>query len=212
MSREIRRAAVLGAGVMGSGIAAHLANAGIPVLLLDIVPPKFTEGDAKKGLKENDPGFRSKFALAGLAGLKKSKPAQLYTNRFLPLIETGNFEDDWDKLADCDWIVEVVVERLTCAEQSPSGVVTDTHDTLLGCCQAPRQQRVLLRQTIEVVRVARDVDTALSQHLHHRLAGAPGDVLHLGTRHCRCREKARRLAAIFGDQIRTVERDGVEMQ
>jgi len=117
MSREIRRAAVLGAGVMGSGIAAHLANAGIPVLLLDIVPPKFTEGDAKKGLKEDDPRFRSKFALAGLQGLKKSKPAQLYTNRFLSLIETGNFEDDWHKLADCDWIVEVVVERLDIKQQ-----------------------------------------------------------------------------------------------
>ena len=112
MKREIRRAAVLGAGVMGSGIAAHLANAGIPVLLLDIVPPKFTEEDEKKGLGETDPRFRSKFALAGLEGLKKSKPAALYSKRFLPLIEVGNFEDDWDKLADCDWIVEVVVERM----------------------------------------------------------------------------------------------------
>ncbi len=117
MTREIRRAAVLGAGVMGSGIAAHLANAGIPVLLLDIVPPKFTEGDAKKGLTEDDPRFRSKFALAGLQGIKKSKPAALYSPRFLPLIETGNFEDDWDKLADCDWIVEVVVERLDIKQQ-----------------------------------------------------------------------------------------------
>ncbi|MEN8163040.1 MAG: 3-hydroxyacyl-CoA dehydrogenase/enoyl-CoA hydratase family protein [Acidobacteriota bacterium] len=117
MSREIRRAAVLGAGVMGSGIAAHLANAGIPVLLLDIVPPKFTEDDAKKGLKEDDPRFRSKFAEAGLTGLKKSKPAALYSKRFLPLIETGNFEDDWHKLADCDWIVEVIVERLDIKQQ-----------------------------------------------------------------------------------------------
>lgn len=117
MSREIRRAAVLGAGVMGSGIAAHLANAGIPVLLLDIVPPKFTEDDAKAGLKENDSRFRSKFALAGLKGLKKSKPAQLYSSKFLSLIEAGNFEDDWHKLADCDWIVEVVVERLDIKQQ-----------------------------------------------------------------------------------------------
>ncbi|MCD4748262.1 MAG: enoyl-CoA hydratase/isomerase family protein [Thermoanaerobaculales bacterium] len=117
MSREIRKAAVLGAGVMGSGIAAHLANAGIPVLLLDIVPPKFTEGDEKKGLKESDPNFRNKFALAGLTGIKKSRPALLYSKRFLPLIETGNFEDDWDKLADCDWIVEVVIERLDIKQQ-----------------------------------------------------------------------------------------------
>ena len=112
MRKEIRRAAVLGAGVMGSGIAAHLANAGIPVLMLDIVPPEFTDADAKKGLTESDPRFRNKFALAGLDGLKKSKPAALYSKRFLPLIEVGNFEDDWERLSDCDWIVEVVVERL----------------------------------------------------------------------------------------------------
>ena len=112
MGTEIRRAAVLGAGVMGSGIAAHLANAGIPVLLLDIVPPKLTEDDEKKGLTLEDPRFRNKFSLAGLEGIKKSKPAALYSKRYLPLIEIGNFEDDWDRLANCDWIVEVVVERL----------------------------------------------------------------------------------------------------
>lgn len=112
MPRDIRRVGVLGAGVMGSGIAAHMANAGISVLLLDIVPPKLTEEDEQNGLAENDPKFRNKFAIAGLQGIKKSKPALLYSKRFLPLIEIGNFEDDWDKLADCDWIIEVVVERL----------------------------------------------------------------------------------------------------
>jgi 3-hydroxyacyl-CoA dehydrogenase len=112
MATEIRRAAVLGAGVMGSGIAAHLANAGIPVLLLDIVPPKLSDDDSSKGLTEDDPRFRNKFAMAGLENIKKSKPAALYSKRFLPLIEIGNFEDDWDRLAECDWIVEVVVERL----------------------------------------------------------------------------------------------------
>ena len=70
MGTEIRRAAVLGAGVMGSGIAAHLANAGIPVLLLDIVPPKLGEDDEKKGLTLDDPRFRNKFAMAGLEGIK----------------------------------------------------------------------------------------------------------------------------------------------
>ncbi len=112
MPRKIERAAVLGAGVMGSGIAAHLANAGIPVLMLDIVPSDLTEDDISKGLTESDPRFRNKFALNGLQGLKKSKPAALYSPRFLPLIEIGNFDDDWDRLAECDWIVEVVVERL----------------------------------------------------------------------------------------------------
>jgi len=117
MGTEIRKAAVLGAGVMGSGIAAHLANAGIPVLLLDIVPPELTAEDEKKGLTRDDPRFRNKFSAAGLEGIKKSKPAALYSKRFLPLIEIGNFEDDWDKLADCDWIVEVVVERLDIKQQ-----------------------------------------------------------------------------------------------
>ncbi len=112
MRTEIRRVAVLGAGVMGSGIAAHLANAGIRVLLLDIVPPKLSEQEERQGLTPEHPKFRNKLALAGLDGIKKSKPALLYSPRFLPLIEIGNFEDDWHRLAECDWIIEVVVERL----------------------------------------------------------------------------------------------------
>ena len=112
MRTDIRKVAVLGAGVMGSGIAAHMANAGIPVLLLDIVPPKLSEEDEAKGLTASDPRFRNKLAMAGLEGIKKSKPALLYSKRFLPLIEIGNFEDDWDRIAECDWIIEVVVERL----------------------------------------------------------------------------------------------------
>jgi len=111
MRREIRRVGVLGAGVMGSGIAAHLANAGIQVLLLDIIP-RLTDEDEQAGLAADSLELRNKLALAGLQGIKKSKPALLYSKSFLPLIEVGNFEDDWDKLADCDWIVEVVVERL----------------------------------------------------------------------------------------------------
>lgn len=112
MRREIRKVAVLGAGVMGSGIAAHLANAGIRVVMLDIVPPELTAEDEKAGLTKDNPRFRNKFALAGLENIKKSKPALTYSKRFLPLIEVGNFEDDWGKLADCDWVCEVVVERL----------------------------------------------------------------------------------------------------
>ena len=112
MHREIRKVGVLGAGVMGSGIAAHLANAGVRSLLLDIVPPKLTPEDEKAGLTASDPRFRNKFALAGLENVKKSKPALIYTKRFLPLIEIGNFEDDWHRLAECDWIIEVVVERI----------------------------------------------------------------------------------------------------
>jgi 3-hydroxyacyl-CoA dehydrogenase len=112
MFPKIRRVAVLGAGVMGSGIAAHLANAGIPCLMLDIVPPQFTEEDKKKGLTGKSPAFRNRFAAKGLEGIKKSRPALLYSSKDLGLISIGNFEDDLAKAAECDWIVEVVTENL----------------------------------------------------------------------------------------------------
>jgi 3-hydroxyacyl-CoA dehydrogenase len=112
MRSRIEKVAVLGAGIMGSGIAAHLANAGIPSIMLDIVPPEFKPEDEKAGLTKEDKRFRNKFALNGIAGLKKSKPAMTYSSRVLQLIETGNFEDDLQRLAECDWVIEVVVERL----------------------------------------------------------------------------------------------------
>ncbi|HET9992099.1 MAG TPA: 3-hydroxyacyl-CoA dehydrogenase family protein, partial [Kofleriaceae bacterium] len=99
MTRPIRRVAVLGAGVMGSGIAAHCANAGIPVVLLDIVPP-----DGKGG--------RNAFAQGALAKLKKAKPAAFMHPRNELLVSIGNFDDDLGKVKDCDLIVEAVVERL----------------------------------------------------------------------------------------------------
>jgi 3-hydroxyacyl-CoA dehydrogenase len=108
MQNRIRKVAVLGAGVMGSGIAAHLANAGIPVLLLDIVPPKAAEGEDIKSK-----GFRSKFARGALANLKKAKPAPLFTDRALGLIEPGNFEDDLQRINECDWVIEVVKEEMS---------------------------------------------------------------------------------------------------
>src|SRR5262249_44916710 len=101
--RNIKKVGILGAGVMRHGIAAHLAGAGIPVLLLDIVP-KFTDADAKAGLSEKSPAFRNKLALAGIEAIKKSKPSVIYSQRDLKLIAVGNFEDDWGKLKDCDWI------------------------------------------------------------------------------------------------------------
>src|SRR5512136_1032691 len=117
MGREIRKVGVLGAGVMGSGIAAHLANAGVPSLLLDIVPRELSPEDQKAGLTREDKRFRNKLALAGIDSIKSARPAAIYTRRLLPLISVGNFEDDWGKLAECDWIVEVVVERLDIKQQ-----------------------------------------------------------------------------------------------
>jgi len=112
MFPKIRRVAVLGAGLMGSGIAAHLANAGIPCLMLDIVPPSLSDEEKKKGLTEKTPAFRNRLALKGLEGIRKSRPALLYSQKDLGLIAIGNFEDDLPKIAECDWIVEVVVEDL----------------------------------------------------------------------------------------------------
>ena len=94
----IRRAAVLGAGTMGSRIAAHLANAGIPTLLLDLVPAG--EGD------------RSRLAKAALDALAKAKPAAFYEPSLAALITPGNFDDDLPKLASCDWVIEAVAENL----------------------------------------------------------------------------------------------------
>ncbi len=99
MAYQIRKAAVLGAGVMGATIAAHLANVGIPCLLLDIVPP-----DAGRD--------RDKIARTGLEKALKSRPASFYSKRSASLITIGNIEDDLEELSDVDWIIEVVVERL----------------------------------------------------------------------------------------------------
>ncbi len=107
MSFRIRKAAVLGAGVMGSGIAAHLANAGIPVLLLDIVPPNPAPGE-----KTDTKAFRNKFAAGAVANLKKQRPAPLMTEKALALIEVGNFDDDLARVGECDWVVEVIKEDL----------------------------------------------------------------------------------------------------
>ena len=105
MGYNIQRAAVIGAGVMGAGIAAHLANAGIPTLLLDIVPT-----DAKDS---TDRAARNAIAQAGVDRALKAKPASaFYTPRAAKLVTVGNVEDDLEKLADVDWIVEAVVERV----------------------------------------------------------------------------------------------------
>ncbi len=114
---EIKKVAVLGAGIMGSGIAAHLANAGIPAYLLDIVPNKLTAEEEKRGLTLQDKSVRNRLAEGGLQNALKSSPASFYTPKGAELITIGNFEDDWDKLAECDWIIEVVVERLDIKRQ-----------------------------------------------------------------------------------------------
>ncbi|MFY3790692.1 3-hydroxyacyl-CoA dehydrogenase/enoyl-CoA hydratase family protein [Ureibacillus sp. MALMAid1270] len=112
MTYKIQKAAVLGSGVMGSGIAAHLANIGIPTLILDIVPKELTKEEEAKGLSTDSPAFRNRFALSALQKLQKQKPAPLTSKKSLDLLTVGNFEDDLEKLKDVDWIIEVVVENL----------------------------------------------------------------------------------------------------
>jgi len=106
MTTPIRRVAVLGAGVMGAGIAAHCANAGIPVLLLDIVPPKATAEEKKSK------AVRDSFATGAIEKLKKAKPAAFTHPRNALLIQTGNLEDDLERTKDCDLIIEAIIERL----------------------------------------------------------------------------------------------------
>lgn len=110
--QRISKAAVIGSGVMGSGIAAHLANVGIQTLLLDIVPNELTNKEKEKGLTLEDKGVRNRLATTAMEKLLKQKPAPLTKKENLSLIQPGNLEDDLEQLAECDWIIEVVVENL----------------------------------------------------------------------------------------------------
>lgn len=112
MSPQIKKVGVIGAGVMGATIAAHMANVGLATVLLDIVPPKMPPELEKKGVKPESPAYRNYFAQKGLEGALKSKPASFYVPEDAELITVGNLEDNINLLADCDWIVEVVVELL----------------------------------------------------------------------------------------------------
>ena len=108
--RDIRKVAVLGAGTMGARIAAHLANASIPALLLDIVPKELTREEQAKGLTLSDRKVRNRFALAGLDAALKSRPAAFFLPDLARMITVGNFEDDLAGVKDCDWIIEAVTE------------------------------------------------------------------------------------------------------
>lgn len=112
MKRSIKRAAVLGSGVMGAGIAAHLANVGISTIMLDIVPRELTKKEENKGFTLEDSVVRNRVASQSKKALLKQKPSPITTKKSLDLIEVGNMDDHMEKLADVDWIIEVVVENL----------------------------------------------------------------------------------------------------
>jgi 3-hydroxyacyl-CoA dehydrogenase len=111
-NRHIRKAAVLGSGIMGSRIAALLAGVGIPTYLLDIVPRELDEKDVKKGLTKESPAFRNKLAQLGIEGTMKARPPAMFVNDDARLITPGNFEDHLSWLSDADWIIEGIVENL----------------------------------------------------------------------------------------------------
>ena len=110
--RKINKVAVLGSGVMGSRIACHFANIGTEVLLLDIVPRELSDKEKASGKSLEDLSVRNRIVNDSLAFALKSNPSPIYSKSFAKRITTGNMEDDMSKIADCDWIIEVVVERL----------------------------------------------------------------------------------------------------
>jgi 3-hydroxyacyl-CoA dehydrogenase len=112
MKRTIKKIAVVGSGIMGSGIACHFANIGVEVLLLDIVPKELTEVETKKGLTLDSKIVRNRLVNEHLATALKSSPSPIYNQKFASRITTGNTSDDMAKIATADWIIEVVVEKL----------------------------------------------------------------------------------------------------
>jgi 3-hydroxyacyl-CoA dehydrogenase len=112
MKYQIKRAVVIGAGTMGAGIAAHLANAGVPVALLDIVPNSLTPEEEKRGLSLNDSEVRNRIVKQGYERALKSKPASFFTADHAALVSLGNLEDDFESVGKADWIIEVIVENL----------------------------------------------------------------------------------------------------
>ena len=112
MKHRVEKAAVLGAGTMGARIAAHLANAGIPCYLLDIVPRELNADEKRKGMTLETPAVRNRIVLAGLEGAKKARPAAFFTPETARLVTPGNFEDNLAWCGEADWIIEAVAENL----------------------------------------------------------------------------------------------------
>ncbi len=132
MKRIIKKVAVLGSGVMGSRIACHFANIGCEVLLLDIIPRELNESEIQKGLNLESKNVRNRIVNDSLQSALASNPSPIYRKSFADHIQTGNFVDDLAKIASCDWIIEVVIERL------------DIKKELFGKIEAFRTQGTLI--------------------------------------------------------------------
>ena len=112
MNYQINKAVVIGSGTMGAAIAAHLANAGVQVTLLDIIPREITEREKKAGLTLDDPQVRNRIVTQGFQAALKSKPASFYSESLGDQLKLGNLEDDLDCIGDADWVIEVIIENL----------------------------------------------------------------------------------------------------
>jgi 3-hydroxyacyl-CoA dehydrogenase len=112
LSRPIRRVGVIGAGIMGSRIALHFANIGVPTVLLDRVPEELTAEEVAKGLSLEHPAIRNRIVRESFNAAVEAKPSPVYAKRYIERVRLGNLQDDFQLLADCDWIIEVVIERL----------------------------------------------------------------------------------------------------
>ncbi len=112
MNKNISKVAVLGSGIMGSGIACHFANIGVEVLLLDICPKELNENEVKQNLSLDSKKVKNRIVNDMFQKCIKSRPSPIYNKKFLDRIKLGNFEDDIDKINEVDWIIEVVVEKL----------------------------------------------------------------------------------------------------
>ena len=117
MTRRIKKVAIVGSGIMGSGIACHFANIGVEVLLLDIVPRELNDKEKAKGLTMENSIVRNRLVNDALMTSLKSKPSPIYSQKFADRITTGNIEDDLHKIKEVDWVMEVVVERLDIKQQ-----------------------------------------------------------------------------------------------
>lgn len=112
MKYRIDKAVVVGAGTMGAAIAAHLANAGVHVTLLDIVPKELTDKEKKKGFKLTDRAVRNRIVQDGFDAVLNSRPASFFSKECAELVTLGNLEDDFDAVADADWVIEAIIENL----------------------------------------------------------------------------------------------------
>ena len=112
MKRVIKKVAVLGSGIMGSRMACHFANIGVEVLLLDVVPKELTAEEQAKGADLNSKTVRNRIVNSALENTLKTNPSAVFSKKFAANITTGNFDDNMKDIVSCDWVIEVVVEKL----------------------------------------------------------------------------------------------------